>query len=241
MKRISIIGLALMAVMAMGAVAASSASAFCELSLGYCELGKPLGAGQTLEIRAAAAKEFVLEGELLGFKSVINCTALKLNAAEKPIIKGGMPGTGEKQRVEFSGCTSTLGGSACTTTIVHNATTLTEQVMILKPEALKGRLATLFRPATGGVFSKILQSGCSGLIKEANGEVTGTTAALDEPTLVEALAGLLLYRKGANEITEVEKFGGAKEPVGLKFGGNAATLEGTAEVSLVNDDLWGVF
>jgi hypothetical protein len=241
MKRISIIGLALMAVMAMSAIAASSAMANCELALGYCVLGKPLGAGQIQLIKATAESPFVLEGEVLGVKSIIKCTSLNLNAAEHPIIKGGMPGTGEKQRVEFTGCTSTLAGSSCTSTIVHNVTTLTEQVMILKPTTLAGRLATLFRPATGGVFSKILQSGCSGIIKEANAEVTGTTAALDEPTLVEALTGLLLYRKGANEITEVEKFGGAKEPVGLKFGGNTATLEGTAGVSLANDDLWGVF
>jgi hypothetical protein len=238
MKRIGVIGLALVAISVMGGMSASSALANCELSLGYCILGVPLLAGETREIDASAGKEFVLRGEALFVKSVTKCPTLKLNAAQKPVIKGGMPGTGEKQLVEFEGCKATLGGTACTSVEVQNAATLTEQVMVLKPAG--GKLATFFKPTNGTNFTTIKLNSCGGFGSQT-ATVTGTTAAYDEPLLTEKVTGLLLYLVGTEEIKEVEKSGGAKQVVGLEFGGNPATLEGTAEVLLVSKEPWGVF
>jgi hypothetical protein len=78
-----------------------------------------------------------------------------------------------------------------------------------------------------------------GVFGSQEAAVSGETAAYNEPVLTEGLTALLLYKEGAEEITEVEKFGGAKTPVGLKFGGKVATLVGTAGVRLENDELWG--
>lgn len=241
MKRISIIGSVLMAIMAMGAVAASSAMANCELTLGYCVLGKPLGGGQTQGIEAKAAKEFVLKGEFLGIKSVTKCKKLKLNAAKAPVIVGGMPGTGRNQLVEFAECSATLGGSACNAVSVSNASTETIQVMIDHPTSLLGKLATYFVPANGGTtFSTIKLTEC-GLLGSQEATVTGTTAALDTPVLTEAETGNLVYKEGAEEITEILHLDGKALKVGLKFGGNVATLDGEATVSLVSKEPWGVF
>jgi hypothetical protein len=242
MKRISITGLALVAMSVIGAFSASSAFANCELTLGYCILGVPLGAGETRLILAKVhpGSEFVLKGEAFAIKSVTKCKKLKLSTAgQDPVIVGGMPGTGSGQLVVFEECSATLGGTACTSVKVENTPTLTEQVMVLKPASRKGALATLFRPTNGTNFTTIKLTSCGGLGSQ-EAAVTGTTAAYDVPVLTEGLTGLLEYKEGAEEITEVEKSGGAKEPVGLKFGGKAATLNGIADVWLENDELWGV-
>lgn len=240
MRRISTIGLALVAMSVMGVFSASPAFAGCELALGFCVAGKALEAGQTKELLGSADSNFVLKGSAFGVKSVTTCTKLKLNAAEKPVVVGGMPGTGEKALVEFSECTATLGGSACKAVTISNIATRAEQVMVLKPEANKGKLATLFRPASGEVFTTLVLKEC-GLFGTQEAEVKGSTAMYDEPVLVEQLTGLPLFKEGTEEIREVEKFSGAKELIGLKFGGEPATLTGTAGARLVSDQNWGVF
>ena len=239
MKRIRIIGLALLALAAVSATAASSASAICPLlELGYCVNGVPLLAGSTKEVTASAKTPFVLKGELLGLKSVTTCQKLKLNAAQKPTINGGMPGTGAKQKTEFEECTATLGGAACAGVVVGSALSNTTQTMVALPAGLKGRLATLFTPSSGSVFTSIKLTNCGGFSTTA--EVTGTTAALNNPERTEGLDGELIWNE-PQEITEVELSGGTKEAIGLKFGGKPAGLLGTALILLVSKEKWGVF
>lgn len=246
MSRIRIIGLALAAVFAMSATASASAAEYI-----YKVAGAKLEAGVKTEITSKAKTTFVLKGEVLGIKSETKCKTEKLNAAEKPVIVGGAPGTSEKELVEFGECSATLGGAACKSVKVNNTTTSNEIVTVVLPAAKAGKLATLFTPPTK-VFTTIELKEC-GAFGTQKAEVTGTTAALDSPEKVEQATGTLIFKAGAEEITEVgclketttctgaEKKAPFRQKVGLKFGGNAATLEGESEVSLVSGQSWGVY
>ncbi len=239
MNRIRIIGMALVAVFALSAVAVATASALP--SHVYRVEGAKLEAGKTKEItsKVKAGSEFVLKGTQLGIKSVTKCKKIKLNAAEKPVIVGGEPGTSEKEKIEFEECTATVGGSKCESVTVESASTKNELVTIEKPAGKKGKLATLFTPTTGTVFSKVKFKKC-GLFGSPEATVEGSTAALVSPEATEAVSGALIWNE-AEEITEVEKQSKAKVTAGLKAAGNLATLNGEAEVELVSKEKWGAF
>jgi hypothetical protein len=234
MKRTKIIGLALVAVFALSAVASASAAEYI-----YKVAGTKLEAGITKEVASKAAKEFTLKGEAFGIKSVTKCKTEKLNAAEKPVIVGGQPGKSEKEKVEFGECTATLGGAACKAAIVENVPTVNEIVTIVLPAGKAGKLATLFTPTTGGIFTTIKLKEC-GAFGSQEAKVEGTSAALDSPEKVEQVSGNLVWNE-AEEITKVKTFAGTEPTVGLKFGGKAATLNGEASVELVSKENWGVF
>ncbi|MGA2163965.1 MAG: hypothetical protein ABSH36_05800 [Solirubrobacteraceae bacterium] len=239
MTRIKLAGLCLVAVFAFGAVAVAQASAAEYI---YKVNGAKLEAGKTKEIKSSAKKSFVLRGKgALEIEAVTTCTSLTLNAAEKPVIVGGQPGKSEKEKVEFGGCTATVGGSKCSTVEVTNVSTKNEIVTVVAPASLKGRLATLFTPTTGTEFSKVKLNKC-GIFGTQTATVEGTSAALDEPKEAEAKAGTLVYATGASEITEVEKFGGGGAvKVELKSNKKKATIEGEATVELLSGENWGVF
>ena len=238
MKHIRIIGLALVALFALGAIAATSAMAAPEHI--YKVEGKKLEAGEKEEITSKAKTEFVLKGTgPLGIKSETKCKKLKLNAAEKPVITGGTPGKSEKEKIEFEECTATVGGSKCSSVTVESASTNNELVTIVLPASKAGKLATLFVPASGKVFTKIKFTKC-GIFGSQSAEVEGSSAALISPEKTEAVNGVLIWNE-KEEITETEKQNGEKGKDGLKFNGNAATINGEAEVALVSGKKWGAF
>lgn len=242
MTRIKLAGLCLVAVFAFGALAAGQASAAEYI---YKVAGSKLEAGKTKEIRSSDKKAFVLRGKgLFNAEAVTTCKALKLNAAEKPVIVGGKPGTSEKELVEFSECKATIAGAECSSVEVSNVTTKNEIVTVVAPSTLKGRLASLFTPASGTEFSKVKFNKC-GILGNQSATVTGSTAALDEVEKTEAKVGTLNYPAAASAITEVEKENskGEKEKVKVKLESNskAASIEGEANVELVSGEVWGVF
>jgi len=240
MRHVKIFGLALVALSAVSAMMASSASAVAT-QLHYLVGGHGLASGETRLILAkiAAGTEFVLKGETFGVEAVTKCKKLKLNPNNDPRIVGGLPGTSEKNLIEFEECKGTIGGAACKEVKVHNVLTRSELVMILKPAAKAGLTGALFKPESGTTFTTILDKEC-GIFGNTNAEVTGTTVALASPENTDQLFGKLIWKAGAEEITEVEKRGGEKAKDGLLFAGNTASLEGTAEVWLENDELWGI-
>ena len=242
MKRIKVIGIALVALFVMGAAAAFAV----EPEHIYKVEGAKLEAGKTKEITShiKPGTEFVLKGErtvlFITVKSTTRCKKLKLNAAEKPVIVGGTPGTSEKEKIEFEECVGELEGKPCKGVSVENVPTTNELVTIKKPAALENKLGTLFKPAGGGkVFTKVVLKECPTFgTQEAT--VEGTAAALVNPEKGQEVAGSLIYNE-KEEITEVEKQGGGKEAVGLKSNGKKATINGTAEVELVSKEKWGAF
>ena len=241
MKRIRVIGLALVALFAFG-VAAASASAAEHI---YKVEGTKLEANMTKEItsKVKSGSEFILKGEQeilkVKVKSETKCKTLKLNAAEHPIIIGGPVGTSAKEKIEFGECTATLGGSACEKVVIESASTNNELVTVRKPATDNGKLGTLFTPATGTVFTTVKFTKC-GIFGSREAKVEGKSTALVSPEATEAVAGTLVYSE-AEEITEVEKQNGTLEASGLKFSGFPATIKGEAEVELVSKEKWGAF
>jgi hypothetical protein len=240
MKRIRVIGLALVAMLAMGVAAASAVATPSHL---YEVETKALAENETKEIRSRAKTEFILKGEqeILGskVKSETKCKTLKLNAAEHPIIIGGPVGKSAKEQIEFGECTATLGGSKCEKVVVESASTNDELVTILKPAGKNGKLGSLFTPAVGKVFTTVKFTKC-GIFGTREAKVEGTSTALVLGEGVQSVVGVLSYSE-TEEVTEIEKQSGTKEPTGLKFSGFPATIKGEAEVELTTSQVWGAF
>lgn len=238
MKHIRIIGLALVAVFALCAFA--SASALAAPSDTFSVAGKKLESGETKEIQAKDSEEFTFKGKgALEAEAVTKCKKLKLDSADKPEIVGGTPGTSKGEAIEFEECSavikSVLGEAKCTSVEITSPETNNELVTIVAPAELKGKLATLFTPASGKVFSKIKLNKC-GALGSQSAEVEGTTAAL-VPSEAEALEGTLSWSE-KSVITEIEKSNGTKEKIGLTSDKKTATLNGAASVSLVSGQDW---
>jgi hypothetical protein len=239
MRSIKIVGLTILAALALSAVAVSQAVAAEYI---YKVEGKELTG--TKEVTSKAKSSFVLKGEeeILGtkVKSETTCEKLKLNESEKPVIGGGKPGKSEKEKVEFSSCKATVGGAKCKEVEIGNAPTKNEVVTVLAPAKDKGDLATLFSPAKEKeAFTKIHFKSC-GLLGSPEATVEGTTAALVSSEKTEATVGVLIY-SGTEPVSEVEKSNKTTEKVGLKANGLPATISGEAEVELVSKEKYGVF
>jgi hypothetical protein len=235
MTRLRIAGLALIAALALSAVAATGASAAEYI---YKVNGAKLEATITKGISAKAKTPFVLKGEIIGLKSITTCNKLKLAATEPaPVIIGGTPGTSE-ERIVFEECSGSLGGSGCKSVTVENTPALNEVVTVVLPAAKVGKLATLFTPKAGTLFTTIKLKEC-GIFGSTEGKVEGTSASLNSEG--ESVVQNATWVAGAEEITKVKKASGAEVTVGLKFGGNPATLEGVSEVELTSKEKWGTF
>lgn len=239
MTRIKLAGLCLVAVFAFGAVVAAEASA---AEYVYKVNGKILAATEKKPITSKAKTEFTLTGEetVLGLKvkAITKCKKLKL-AATEPVIVGGTPGKSEKEKIEFEECTATLGGSKCSSVTIESASTNNEIVTIVAPSGKAGKLAILFTPASGTVFTTIKLKSC-GIFGSHEAKVEGTSTALVNPEKIEQVVGDLVWSE-SEEITKIKKSSGAEEGTGLKFAGNPAKINGEAEVELVSKEKWGVF
>ena len=222
-------------VFATSAVVASGASAAEYI---YKVNGAKLEAGVTKAITAKAKTAFVLRGEIIGLKSVTTCKKLKLAATEPaPVIIGGKAGTSE-EKIVFEECSGTLSGSACNSVVVENTPAINEIVTVVLPAAKVGKLATLFTPKTGTVFTTIKLKEC-GIFGTTEGKVEGNSASLNSEG--EAVVQTGTWVEGAEEITKVKLNSGAEVEVGLKFGGNKSTLQGISEVELTTKEKWGAF
>jgi hypothetical protein len=238
MKHIRVIGLVLVALFAMATAATSAMAAPKHV---YKVAGKELAAGEEKEIRSSMkSASFVLKGKgALEIESVTTCKKLKLNAALKPVIVGGTPGTSKNEAIEFEECSATVGGAKCEKVAISSATTNNELVTIVLPAAKAGKLATLFTPATPPVFSTIKLTKC-GIFGTQEAKVEGSTAAWINPEAVEEVKGMLIWNE-KEEITEVENQKGEKIKVGLTATKKKATLNGEAFVELVSGQVWGAF
>ncbi len=191
-----------------------------------------LGTGQD-QVEALKAKTSqTMSSKVLGIKFEAVCKSVKLDAAEEPVIKGGVPGTSARNKFEFSGCEANIGGAKCEKVAVEGGHLAGEIVTVVLPASRAGELATKFSPS--GTFATVK---CG----EAKIEFTGPIAMLDSPEKAEQLVGALIAKTGTEEITEVQKSNGNKESVGLKCSGARATFAGESELTLVSSDSWGVF
>jgi hypothetical protein len=175
------IGVAVLAVMALGAVVASGAQA--ESAPFFSIGGVRLAAGKTHNFEAHAIKPFELITP--ANTSNITCTALHV---EQGVLLGSEPGTqGKNDQVsKFEGCKLIEGngaptchlaateGGAETTTITTNPL---HGELVENVEASKAgkKLEELFTPASGSIFVTIFFGGENCTVKAT--KVTGSTAA----------------------------------------------------------------
>lgn len=237
MKRLRIIGLALVAALAMSAVASSAAQA--NEGPFYKVAGAKLEAGKSEEVKAKALSNQVLSGNLFGFATTVTCTALKVKAGST--IDGGVPGT-SKETLEYSGCTQTGLGSMCEVENKEVKTNAVNNKLVYSEPARKGFIDVLFTPASGEEFVNIKFTG-SCLVKEAKvtGSVAGETLTAKARNAVgkgtEAKTGETWLP--ATQIKTVW-VGETETAVGLKWAGAAATIEGKSEAKLTGEPLWSV-
>jgi len=183
MKRLTMIGVALVAVFAMGAIFAASASATS--APWWAINGTRLAEGKTHNIQAKAVTAFVLSTALVGVK--IECKKLKL---KEGVLLGSSetnPGT-DNEVVEFSECALKEGNGfpECElegTTITTNSL---KSELVERNETGKAKiLLTEFFPAKGVKFVTLHFKGkkCTTLETEVTGQVAAentTDNALEE-------------------------------------------------------------
>ncbi len=231
MSKVKLMLLSVFAVLAMGAVASSSASAtvfhfdVCEevsttASTNYTSLatcvasGVPSGGkwtkykiptGTSLKVDSkTGAEKFVLKTKALTLTVKIECTnETDRGTAENPA--GGGAGK-DKEVIEFTGCTvPEPTGLGCKVKEPIVASAITELV------EFSGKAADEFKPeVTGGNFTEVTLVGCSNAELNKTFPVKGTDTGI-----------------GLNATSELE-FTVASS--GLTFGGEPASLKGKASV-----------
>ena len=235
------IGVTLLTVLALTAIAASSAQA---ITAPYWAIsGTRLGAGQTHNITGKAVGGFTWSAPTLGI--TITCTAFKLKEGVLLGSAAGAPGT-DNEVVEFTGCTVAGNGTACTLSggAIKTNTLKLELVENVVGGASGKQLLTEFFPASGASFVTITFAGtCTVKSTTVAGSVAAedTTDTSPEKTIElgeaakEATSWNLLFPATAIKEVSLIKNGAAEiVKVGLEFFGFESILTGTALTLLAN-------
>jgi hypothetical protein len=252
MKRIKIIGLALLAVFALGAISATMAQA-AEAPY-YGVESKRLGAGEEKKISVEQLSEYKLTA------AGVAITCKKSSVVAGATINGsaaGEPGT-SKEKITFSECT-VAGNGTCT---VGNGTSKEIQTEALKNELVydagskeSKSVGVEFTPETGNVLSKVtlVGAGCSPVsagVLAVEGQVVAQALGGKTPTefLLElgkapvlAVAGAVKFPTPAIKSIILFKAGvGTQKSVSLKFAGIASSLVGESKIELSPSEKWCV-
>lgn len=228
-----LVGIALAAVMLVGAAFAPGAGA---IEYTY-KFGSPL---QTLTggvsigvLKASDAFPYVFEAntKVIAFKDKCQ-EALVENAS----ISGGQPAT-SALTLKFQNCTVSVNGKGCTHISTQSEPLAGEQTEILAPANRAGNPATLYLPVTGNVLF-VVKANCGG--KEEEFAIEGSVAAQifgNVPNVVRELEF-----PGVTWITSVTKFGEeeAFKP-GMQLLGEVALMEGATNLKLEVTTVWGAY
>src|SRR5579875_1347687 len=243
MSRFKVIGVFLVVLFALSAVAASAAQA--ENAPFYSIEGKRLGEGESHHISAKAANSKGLKLVTAEAGIVITCLKTEIEGSTGTIIgsKETEPGT-SKEVVVFKECSVTGNGSPCK---VEKETIKTNPLKDEQVEDSTGKkLDTLFEPSSGTEFTKVHFEGtCTN--KET--AVSGQTVAEDvtDPgeevvelgqTAKEALSWDLRFPETRiKEVTKYKAGTGTKTKVKeLVAFSDASIEEGVALVLLANSE-----
>jgi hypothetical protein len=237
MKRFRMIGVALLAVFALGAVVASAAQAE-----GYWTIqGSRLAAGKTHNFTAKAVTNFALVTAEAG--ATITCTAFKL---KEGVLLGSNPGAAgtSNEVVVFEKC-SLVEGNGAPACKLKSETLTTNSLKNELVESETGTLLTLFTPASGTVFITLEFEGtCTTNPTKVTGSVLGedttdpTVAGGSEEiiklgSLKEETSWNLRFPNPA--LTKYVNAKGEKITIkGLTAFGDASTQTGTALTLLAN-------
>jgi hypothetical protein len=233
MKRMKLVGLALLAVLAIGGSATASASA----SGCYCwkVSGSKLESGKNEAIKAEATRSYVVTGKALGFIEIA-LTCDKARASGELI--GGQPGKTEAT-IQYSGCKSNSG--LCTPEEPIETRVKSEIVLLtVGGDPFWGDLFSA--KEASGIFTTITCTG--GLKAEFTGDVVGFL--LNEGKEKVEVGKESLGKKGYLDFagaasTKSDKFSGTETTDELLWEGTTATLEGTSEITLTSGKAYGVY
>jgi hypothetical protein len=249
MFRTRLVLLSLLATLSGFAVLASSASA--KISFEWLVGSKrPLAAGETREFTATnGGKLSILKGTVGASSTELTSSTLKVEKGAK--IIGGKPGTNE-ETVVFEGvkvvkplnegeeaCAAHSPGAAAGTI---KTTELATQIV---ENQTNGEPLILFLPKTGTNFVTIEFANKGGTVNECQikGEkpsVAGSVLALPLPELGDVLTADLDFEAVSKEFL-LNPGGGTVEKAGLILGSKPATFTALALVTLVSDELFGIF
>jgi hypothetical protein len=221
-SKVRVLMLAALAVMVVGGVAASSASAVTSWNVRGAALGAGASEGITATFLTIGTTGLVaiLKTKLPGGKITIeiSCKTAALVGAKITGLKGG-----SATRISFKGCK--LDSKECKLTSAETTEISTSEVSAettdlsgVEPLYLK-----VFPKIAGGSFTSISLTACAG---EGKFEVTGTAACA---AAVKATTEQPLH------LCKFETF---PLVTTLKFGTEPASIEGGASVTLVNGGNW---
>jgi hypothetical protein len=255
MRRMRLVGLALVAVFALTAVASSAA--FAGEGPIWKVAGSKLESGITKNITAAkkaGSAEFKFKA---GTLITINCTG----ASSTGTIIGGEPGT-DTANIKFTGCT-VEGHSECTVKSPKEGTeevpvgeirvkAKTELVYLSSTSATNEKvdasgvgshLGDLFSPASGSTFVELVVGGnnCPSLTKGTN-KVEGSVLSIVEPSEAEAASGTLNFPTSSIEKYWTRNGGVKSHEASLKvFGFIGCTQSGEETVELESKENFGAW
>jgi len=241
MSKARLVLLSLLAVFAVGAMLASSASA--AINFEYRVKGTKLAAGSTKEFTVTSdGKNFDLHGSAGGVASLLLSHEISVESGAK--IIGGIPGTNE-ETVIFKGVTIDPPLSTCGVTQSGVANQV--KTVLLKTEIVEGSAGNigngevdiLFTPKTGTTFATFKLTGSctlSGAEVPVSGSILGGTAP-SKTEVVNGEVNLEAKTKGY----KVSPGTGTEKTAGLIFAGGPATLTGLTLVLLTSGEAYGVF
>jgi hypothetical protein len=242
------IGLALVAVFAMSAVAAASALAVNGPY--YKVAGARLGSGSTHPVKVKASVEYKLKGTIFGVTVTTKCKSLTLNPGA--VIVGSAVGTAgsSKEILEYGECSVENNGSSCKVEKSEVKTKEVTNTLAYSSSAKTGKLLTAFVPVSPNVFVTIKYEGTcntkevtvegSAVAEDLNGK--GEVISVGSHETEEATGQL--KNNPENGVKYWTESGSTLTPheANLSFATfGSATIEGKSTVELGEGTLWGVF
>jgi hypothetical protein len=242
MSKARLVLLSLVAVLSVGAMVASSASA---VTFQWKVKGSFLKAGEQRTFTSSAdGKESVLKGTVAGAAAELLTTKFKVKAGA--LLLGGKPGLND-ETVEFesvvvnkpTGCEVESPGAP--TGVVRTNPLTSEIVEGAVGGEGNGEPLVLFKPAstTNETWVELTFLGASCLVKNTTAPVSGLLLALPLPREKEEVQGVLDYEATTKEYKVSS--GGAAKKSGLTFAGNTFTLTGLVLVELTSKEAFGAF
>jgi len=257
MKRIRIVGLSLLAVFALGAIASTVAQA-AEAPFWSIE-SKRLASGETTGVNATQISAYTL-----------TASGIEIKCAKSSVVSGatlngsnaGEPGT-SREKITYSECTVATNGTECKVGHNGNGEIQTEPLineLVYDAGSKESKsVAVEFTPETGNVLSKItfFSGGTTGpcspvsagllavegqvaaqvwggktatefLLELGKAPVLGTVGSIKFPS--PAIKSIILFKAGT----------GTQKSISLSFAGKASKLLGESEVTLTSGKKWCV-
>jgi hypothetical protein len=239
MFRLRLVLLSLVAVLSVGAMLASLASAAIKFE--WKVGGEVLGAGESREFTTTTdGKRLVIKGSLLGVAAELLSSEFSVEPGAK--IVGGKPGTNEEITI-FKGVTidkPTNCGVESEGSPLGTVRTNLLHIEIVESEGTHEPVL-LIAPKTGTTFVQLLllnNGGTCGGVGTILANVNGTFLAVPLPALTEALSGDVDFEAPNSNFLLSN---GTLDKAGLVFGGAAATLTGLILAILKTDEKFGPF